>query len=111
MTDIKKKKIPTRQVKTNFALDDLKTWLLTLHPAIKPTTHVNGKDYPACIISVDFGTPLEPFELTPEQATELPKKLKAATKQIYQKDITENDVRIWNDSLNGVWWTGVKHWS
>lgn len=116
MTDIKvidssaKKKRIVR-TKSTQALTDLRTWLQTLHPAIKPNLHVNGKDYPACVLTVDFGTPLEPFELSSDQATELPKKLRAAVKEIFShKEIPEGDVRIWNDS-NGVWWTGIKHWN
>jgi len=104
-----KKKRLSKPKPTN-ALVDLKTWLQTLNPAIKPTTHVNGKDFPACILTVDFGTPLEPFELTPDQATELPKKMRAAVREIYSKDVPDSEVRIWNDT-NGIWWSGVKHWN
>jgi hypothetical protein len=104
------KKRATR-TKLTHALDDLQAWLQTLHPAIKPSVHVNGKDYPACVLTVDFGTPLEPFELNSDQATELPKKIRAAVREIFvHKDIPDNEVRIWNDA-NGVWWSGIKHWN
>jgi predicted glycosyltransferase len=108
-TIAKKKRIVKQKV---AAMDDLRAWLMTLHPAIKPTVHVNGKDYPACVVTVDFGVPLEPLELTAEQATELPKKLKALTKEIlHPKEIQDSEIRIWNDTANGVWWTGTKHWA
>ena len=79
---------------------------MTLHPAIKPTLHVNGKDYPFCVLTVDFGSPLEPFEPSSDQATEMLKKLKAATKELIAKTAEDNpSVRVYNDTPNGVWWT------
>lgn len=98
-------------VKKTQALSDIKSWLTTLVPGITPTVHVNGKDYLSCIVAVDFGTPLTPFELSVDQATELPKRMKAVVKEILPNPVQDNDIRIWSDTNNGVWWAGTRHWS
>lgn len=103
----KKRPITTKK---SVALTDMKSWLATLFPGVMPTVHVNGKDYQPCILTVDFGTPLEPIELSVDQATELPKRMKAAVKEILPNIAHDNDIRIWSDTNNGIWWAGTRHW-
>lgn len=100
---VEKPKRKPRQKKQS-ELDDLKLWLTGLGQVAVPNLHVNGRDYSMAVVTVDFGTPLEEQKITPEQTAELVNKLKLVTKSLYK---TEVNVRVQNDSNNGIWWTSI----
>jgi hypothetical protein len=54
---------------------------------------------------VDFGTPLVEQKLTSEQNAELVARLRSATRFLLQDK--EVNVRVQNDTSNGVWWASV----
>ena len=72
---------------------------------INPVLHVNGPAHPFAVMTVDFGTPLVEQKLTPEQNAELVARLRAATRFVLQDK--EVNVRVQNDTSNGVWWASV----
>ncbi len=91
--------------KKSTELDDFKSWVSALEGVILPNVHVNGKDFSMAVLTVDFGTPLdETNKLTSEQSAELVGKMKTVTKSFYKDDV---NVRVQNDSNNGIWWTSV----
>lgn len=86
-------------------VDDFKVWLTTLGLISAPKCHVNGRDFPMAVLAVDFGTPLdEPTKITSDQSAELVTKMKTITKSFFKADV---NVRVQNDSNNGVWWTSI----
>lgn len=99
---IKPKK--TRQKKQS-ELDDFRLWLAGLGMVSVPTLHINGMNHSMAVVAVDFGTPLdEPNKLTTDQGAELVTRIKTVTKSMYKNEV---NVRVQNDSSNGVWWSSV----
>jgi hypothetical protein len=94
--EVKKPKIIRSEV------EDFKMWLSTLEVGVTPSVHINGSEYDTCVMTVDFGVPLEPVPLTPEQSSELVTRLRNATKFIMNNDVK---VGVMNDASNGIWWT------
>ncbi len=84
-------------------IDAFRSWLGTLSVPVKPTLKVNGNAFPAVVLAVDFGTPLEPFRLSSEQSSELSRRMKELTTNVTGR----SPVRINNDHSNGVYWTSV----
>lgn len=99
-----KPKRKLRQKKSS-EMEDFNLWLGGLDLISAPNLHINGRDYSMAVLTVDFGVPLdEPNKLTSEQTAELVGKMKIVTKSLYKSDV---NVRVQNDSTNGVWWTSV----
>lgn len=97
-----KRVAPRRKGRVEF--DDFKLWLASMGAATAPTLHVNGTSYGSAVLTVDFGTPLQKYEITPEQNAELVSRMRKATRDLYGSDV---NVRVSNDSSNGVWWASV----
>lgn len=94
----------SRQKKDTEA-EDFRGWLTSLGLLSVPTLHVNGTSHPMAVITVDFGTPLdEPTKLTTEQNAELMARMKTMTRTLCK---SESNVRVQNDSSNGVWWSTI----
>ena len=91
--------------RTGNDLVDFKTWLDSLELGINPTIHVNGVDYTACVLTVDFGTPLKGIKLTQEQSLELSTRMRSLTKTVINR--VDAKVGISTDHFNGIWWTNV----
>lgn len=101
----KTKKVSAKKVRKT-AIEDLKSWLLSLDEHIKPTLHINGPEFPNCIITVDFGEPLTPWEFNNDQTSELTKKMKNASREI-MKMPADGNVKFWVDAVYGIFWTSV----
>ena len=84
--------------------DEFRVWLAGLD-MINPTVHVNGAPFTSAVMAVDFGTPLTEQKLTSDQSAELVAKMRSATKSLFQDK--EINVRVQNDTSNGIWWTSV----
>lgn len=94
----------TKKFSRTSDIEDFKIWLATLGAAT-PKLHVNGPGYSMAVITVDFGTPLdESGRITSEQNAELMSRMKTLTRSLHK---TEVNVRIQNDTNNGIWWTTV----
>lgn len=80
---------------------ELREWLATLEG---PTAavHVNGPQYSHAVLVVDFGSPLKPVKLSPEQTQDLVGRMRRATRDLLQR---ETRIGLFNDQSNGVWWT------
>ena len=102
MTDLPKTKKFSRP-KTS-EIEDFKSWLANLESA--PKLHVNGPGYSMAVVTVDFGTPLEEVvaKITVEQNAELMSRMKTLTRSLHKSEV---NVRVQNDTNNGVWWTTV----
>ncbi len=88
--------------KSSAHLNNLKNWLVALDTGdVKPSIHINS-GYNLAVIVVDFGSPVEPIKLNSDQFTEFSKLVKAATKEVINKDTS---VRLSVD--NGVHWTSI----
>jgi hypothetical protein len=104
ITKIKKPMSSNPKQKSKNEIEDFKIWLKTLPTA--PKLHVNGAEYSAAIISIDFGTPLEEApKMTTEQNAELVAKMKSSTRFLYNKP--DMNVRVQSDTNNGIWWTSI----
>lgn len=97
-----------RQRKVRLSeLDEFRVWLANLGFQAEPKVHVNGSSHSTAVVVVDFGTPLiEPAKLTPEQTAELIGHVRTTTRSLYHRD-REINVRVQNDSANGIWWANV----
>lgn len=90
------------KAKQNTQLTALKDWLRSITTdKVRPSVHVNN-NYNLAVVVVDFGSPLEPVKLEPEQFTEMTRLIKSATKEVVGR---ESSVRLSVD--NGVYWTSV----
>ena len=101
----KDKKPRLHQKKQSQSVNDLTeftTWLSSLESGVTPTVHVNGPIYTSCVLTVDFGTPLDGIKITTEQSNEMANRLRNVTKAILNRDVK---VSIMNDPANGIWWT------
>ena len=99
------KKPEVKKLKNGLSeVEDFKAWLATLEIGVIPSVHVNGSSYESCIMTVDFGVPLEPILLSPEQSSELVTRLRNVTKFVMEKDVK---VSVMNDVNNGIWWCCV----
>ncbi len=87
-------------------LTELKTFLETIEATVPPSIHINGTNYPNCVLAVDFGQPLKPTKLSNEQQGELGAHLKRATKIVMNKEV---NVRVSSDPQTGIWWTTASH--
>ena len=84
-------------------LEEFKQWLTDLES--RPRLHVNGAVFTTAVLTVDFGTPLEEFKLSPETVGELTNRMRVVTKALCkEKDI---NVRVQTDNSNGIWWTSI----
>jgi hypothetical protein len=84
--------------------DDFRAWLGSLD-MINPVLHVNGATHLGAVLTVDFGTPLTEQKLDATQGAELVSRMRTATKSLLpDKDV---NVRVQNDSANGIWWASV----
>lgn len=84
--------------------DDFRVWLANLD-MINPVLHVNGAAHHGAVLTVDFGTPLTEQKLDPTQSAELVSRMRVAAKSLLQDK--EVNVRVQNDSANGVWWASI----
>lgn len=99
----KAKKASRQRKQTEF--DDFKFWLATLGMVSVPALHMNGPNYAMAVLTVDFGTPLEePNKFTAEQSADLVGKMKTITRSLFKNEV---NVRVQNDSSNGVWWSSI----
>jgi len=101
MTDLPKTKKFSRP-KTS-EVEDFRNWLTALGSS--PKLHVNGPAYSMAVVTVDFGTPLEESgKITSDQNAELMSRMKTLTRSLHKAEV---NVRVQNDSNNGIWWTTV----
>lgn len=90
-----------RPVETKYLVD----WLASLELEAKPSLHVNGHGYGGALLCVDFGTPLKPTKLTPEQSAELNERMKKLARDVLGRESA--NVRVSFDSQNGVYWAST----
>lgn len=84
--------------------DEFRLWLASLD-LINPTLHINGTAYAGAVLTVDFGTPLTEQKLDSDQSAELVSRMRTAARTLYQDK--EINVRVQNDTQNGIWWASV----
>jgi hypothetical protein len=106
MTEVSvKAKAIKKSSKKTVEPDDFRDWLLTLGLVFTPHLHVNGSSHSTAVVTVDFGTPLEETtKITAEQNAELMSRMKTLTRSMYKGEV---NVRVQNDSSNGIWWTTI----
>lgn len=88
-------------------LSDIQSFLSQLETEFKPSLHVNtvnGTSFLNCVLTVDFGQPLNPPKLSEEDEEKLKEKMRAATKLVLNRDV---GIRVLNDPYYGIWWTSV----
>ena len=83
----------------------IRDWLESLELEVKPTVHINGHAYTSALVTVDFGSPLKPVKLTPEQNGELTDRLRMLAKDIVGRE--NANIRISHDGQNGIFWASV----
>lgn len=82
-------------------IDDFTRWLEGVGGS--PKLHVNGPSFSTAVVSVDFGSPLEPVRLSQDVSSEMHSRLRELT-----TDLTgRRSVRIQFDHLNGVYWASI----
>jgi hypothetical protein len=91
------------QERVGQAGDNLRAWLQTLDLPFKPGLHINGLPFTSALVAVDFGQPLEPIRITPEQKLELLERIRKLTCIVLDR---ETYVNVENDN-NGIYWSSV----
>ncbi len=97
----------TKPRKKTDDLSDIRGFLAQLETEFKPSLHVNtvnGTSFLNCVLTVDFGQPLNPPKLSEEEEEKLKEKMKVATKLVLNRDV---GIRVLNDPYYGIWWTSV----
>lgn len=93
-----------RPRRSSVDLADFKSWLAGLDVGVIPTIHVNGHQYTQAVLAVDFGQPLRPAKLTPEQSQDLIAYMRRATADIVGREV---NCRISYDHQHGVYWASI----
>ena len=84
---------------------EFKAWLAALEGANNPTLHINGKAYTSCLLTVDFGTPLESYRLDNAQQSDLVNFMRQAGRAILSNE--NASIRCTPDNSNGVWFASL----
>ena len=93
------------QGKKEVDLSDLQNFLSQIKTELKPSLHVNGSSYLNCVLTVDFGQPLNPPNISSEEEDKLKEKMRASTKLIVNRP--DASIRISNDPLANMYWSTV----
>lgn len=94
----------SRSTRRTVDTSSLREYLTSLDLGYEPTVHVNGHAFLAALAVVDFGQPLKPTKLTPEQSAEVVERLKKLGREILGR---EANVRVTYDGPNGVYFASV----
>lgn len=88
----------------SMSIMEFRDWLIGLDDEFPPTLHVNGKNHPQSVVTVDFGQPPRPPKITPEQSQELVNRMRRLTNEIMGREM---NVRVSFDHQNGIYWAGI----
>lgn len=94
-----------RKARSLPELSALRDWCASLNFAVRPTVHVNGPQFHACVLTVDFGTPLVQERLDQDQQNELGALMVRATADVIGR---EGGIGVSNDLREGVWYTTTR---
>ena len=83
---------------------ELLEFLQTLETPLKPKLHINGSEFYGCILTVDFGQPLEPPVLSQQEEEKLKDIMRSTARWVIGKDF---NIRISHDPEGGVWWASL----
>lgn len=102
--------------KKSSARGELENFLNGLGLETKPAIHVNGKDHPTALVTVDFGYPTPPVRLSQEQSQELGAKLRKFAREllsdvaIQRLNAEQSVLRVSSDNYLGVvYWVALQH--
>lgn len=79
----------------------LAEFLAGLDLGYTPTIHVNGHAYQMALVTVDFGQPLKPVKLNPEQNAEFTDRLRKLAREVLNRGENAN-VRVSHDLTAGL---------
>lgn len=79
----------------------LADYLGGLDLGVNPTIHVNGHSFQMALVTVDFGQPLKPVKLTPEQNAEFNDRLRKLAREVLNRGENAN-VRVSHDLTAGL---------
>ncbi len=92
--------------KNNDNIETFKEWLATF-PVGNPSVKVNGSAFSSAVVTIDFGTPLEPLNLTSEKNADARAELQSRMKELTTALTGRRSVRVNSDHSNGVYWTSI----
>lgn len=90
------------------AMSDLQKLLDSM--AFPYSIHVNGKEHPGAVLTVDFGAPLQSVRLNSEQNQELAGALRRAAKEVMRgRENRDMNIRVSSDNYGGlIYWASVQ---
>lgn len=89
-------------MRKNESIDSFKDWLANF-PVGSPIAKINGSAFAGAVVTVDFGSPLEPVKLGAEHNQELHARMKELTTSLTGR----RNVRVQFDHNNGVYWASI----
>lgn len=93
-----------RDKKKGASGNALQLWLNSQGFSVSPTVHVNGHTFSTAYVTVDFGTPLTPVNISDEQTSELTERLRELAREVVGRPV---NVRISHDPFNGIYWASA----